>query len=182
MKPYIQIITFFIFFSCNSSNSDKESKASLQNLQPTSSVMLYLKQELPIELNQCSTHYSNDTLFIKLSDASFLYELEILKTTNTVFSHLTQLFGITDSSYRPIVFTPIKQQIRFDKSNYKNGDNLKAKVSFLFSAYHSWSRIYTDTVQVQGLIYTTLNSMLLLTTALNTNQADNRTINCCMLP
>ncbi len=157
MKLFIQILAFLIFVSCNSANNKEETNTSLQNLKPRSSVMLYLKQESPIELNQCSTQYFNDTLSIKLTDEKSFYELEILKTTNTVFSRLTQLFGVTDSSFRAIIFTPIEQQVKFDKSNYKNGDELKAKVNFSFSAYHSWKIIYTDTVQVQGLVYTTVN-------------------------
>lgn len=157
MKSLIQIIAFLAFFSCNSSNLKEEPGSNVSDIQATSSVMLYLKSVPPIELNQCSTQFYNDTLSIKLTDQSSFYELEILKTKNIILNRLTQLFAVTDSSFRETIFTPLEQQIKFDKPDYKKGDALRGKVNLKFSAFHSWRTIYTDTIDVQGLIYSLIN-------------------------
>ena len=67
-----------------------------------------------------------------------------------------KLFSITDSSYKKPIFTAIDQSIKLDKVSYEKGDELKGFLKLKLSVLHRWTELYTDTITVSGLVYSTL--------------------------
>ena len=108
-------------------------------------------------LRNCKAKQHDDSILLQLSDIPFSqspFELKVTKVGNSLISDLYQTYSIADSSYKPTVFKTISQSVIFDKSQYQKGDSLKGKLAITIAAYHSWDKVYVDTLKIYGLIKT----------------------------
>lgn len=104
-------------------------------------------------LKRCEVRKHNDSLYFNFSDTvkhSNWYELQIVQVDNDFYSNFYNTFSITDSSYKPPVFTTYYQSIQLDKTNYQIGDSIKGTVSMNISSYNLWPEVFTDTFTIAG--------------------------------
>lgn len=147
MKGFVFITLFFL--SCRQNgHTDSTTIYDLDN-----STLIITDGGNQFYLKRCQVKKSNDTLFMSFSDTvkhSNWYELQIIETNNHFYSSCYTTFSITDSSYKPPVFTTYLQNIKLSKINYETGDSISGTVSLGISSYNRWPEVFTDTLKIAG--------------------------------
>ena len=157
MKSFFLKISFFLpLFSCNAGDNKSGGNNYGEFPDPKSSVIIYFSNTNHVELTKCVAEKRNDSIYFKITDSSSNYLLTILKVKEKLSVDLEQLFSITDSSYKKSIFTAVEQNLKLDKASYEKGDDLKGFLKLKLSVLHRWTELYTDTVSVSGLVYSTL--------------------------
>ncbi|ULQ55845.1 hypothetical protein KJS94_14440 [Flavihumibacter rivuli] len=147
-------ISFCLFlFSCETSNKKNVRKNYGEFPDPKSSVLIYFSDSNQVELTKCEAVKKSDSLFLKVTDSSSNYQLNILKVKENLSVQFEQLFSITDSSYKKPIFTAIEPSIKLDKASYDKGDNLKGFMKVKISVLHRWTETYSDTISIAGHVY-----------------------------
>ncbi len=136
------------------------------NNQFVDSTKYYHSAEIILKIDTSTYYFRNctavkngDTIAISFTDNPFSrshYELKAWKDQSSVSFKYNQHFTITDSSYRPSIYSVVDPVFIFDKKEYAKGNSMKGKLHVTVIGNHTWPKVYTDTVIIYGLFKTVI--------------------------
>lgn len=150
-------ISFCLFlFSCDAGNKRNVGSNFGEFPDPKSSVLIYFSDSNQVELTKCEAVKRSDSLFVKVTDSSSNYQLNVLKVKENLNVQIEQMLSVTDSSYKKPIFTAIESSLKLEKATYDKGDNLKGFMKVKISVLHRWTESYSDTISIAGLVCATV--------------------------
>lgn len=136
------------------------------NNQFVDSTKYYHSAEVILQIDTSTYYFRNctatknaDTIALSFSDNPFSrnhYELKAWKDKSSVSFQYNQNFTITDSSYRPSIYSVVNPGLIFDKKEYAKSDRMKGKLHVTVIGNHTWPKVYTDTAIIYGLFKTVI--------------------------
>lgn len=107
----------------------------------------------------CTATKSGPAITLSFSDNPFSrnhVELTAIREPSS-FRFVYHHPPVTDSSYKPSIYSYVNPVLIFDKKEYAKGDRIKGKLHVTIIGNHTWPKVYTDTVQISGLFKTVID-------------------------
>ncbi len=146
----LKIIICCLIFSCHTNDGNNPDKGKVEFQYTGSTVKIYFSDTSQLDLSICEAEKRNDSLLLKISDSSYRYQLNIVKTKGKTSINLNELYGITDSSYKSPIFTPLEQSFALDHDAYDTWTDLTGSLKIKVAVLYRWDELVKDTIEVSG--------------------------------